>query len=310
MEYRRLGSTDLEISVLGYGASPLGNEFEEIDASEGERAVHMAIDRGVNFFDTSPYYGRTLSEERLGKALGAKRKDIVLATKCGRYDTDKFDFSAERVRRSIEESLRRLRTDYIDLFQMHDIEFVDREQIVGEALPAAREMQRQGKCRCVGITGLPLGILKDVASRAPVESILSYARYNLMVRDLDDVLRPFCEENGIGVINASPLHLRILTERGAPEWHAAAPEVQEAGAKVAALCRSAGVDVADVALKFCFDYPHCASTLVGMSKTRHVRKNLAVFDFETPSDLLRRIETLVEPVKNRIWPTGLPENQD
>ena len=193
---------------------------------------------------------------------------------------------------------------------MHDIEFVDREQIVGEALPAAREMQRQGKCRYVGITGLPLGILKDVASRAPVESILSYARYNLMVRDLDDVLRPFCEENGIGVINASPLHLRILTERGAPEWHAAAPEVQETGAKVAALCRSAGVDVADVALKFCFDYPHCASTLVGMSKTRHVRKNLAVFDFETPPDLLRRIETLVEPVKNRIWPTGLPENQD
>lgn len=310
MEYRRLGNTDLAISVLGYGASPLGNEFEEIDATEGERAVHTAIDRGVNFFDTSPYYGRTLSEERLGKALGAKRKDIVLATKCGRYDIDKFDFSAQRVRRSIEESLRRLRTDYIDVFQMHDIEFVSREQVIDEALPAAREMQQQGKCRYVGITALPLGILKDVASRSRVDSILSYARYNLMVRDLDDVLRPFCEENGIGMINASPLHLRILTERGAPEWHAAAPEVKEAGAKIAALCRSAGVDVADAALRFCFDYPYCASTLVGMSKTRHVRKNLAVFDSEMPPDLLPRIDALVESVKNRIWPTGLPENQD
>ena len=310
MEYRKLGNTDLEISVLGYGASPLGNEFEAIDTAEGDRAVHMAIDHGVNFFDTSPYYGRTLSEERLGKALGAKRKNIVLATKCGRYDIDKFDFSADRVRRSIEESLRRLRTDYIDLFQMHDIEFVDREQVIGEALPAAREMQQEGKCRYVGITALPLGILQDVASRAPVDSILSYARYNLMVRDLDDMLRPFCAENGIGLINASPLHLRILTERGAPEWHAADEQVKQVGSKIAALCRSADVDVADVALKFCFDYPHCASTLVGMSKTRHVRKNLAVFDFETPPDLLQRIETLVEPVKNRIWPTGLPENRD
>lgn len=310
MEYRKLGRTDLEVSVLGYGASPLGNEFEEIDAAEGKRAVHMAIDHGVNFFDTSPYYGRTLSETRLGNILGPKRKNIILATKCGRYDSDKFDFSADRVRRSIDESLRRLQTDYIDIFQMHDIEFVDREQVISQALPVAREMQKAGKCRYVGITALPLGILKDVAGRAPVDTILSYARYNLMVRDLDDLLRPFCEENAIGLINASPLHLRILTERGAPQWHSAPEEVKEVGVKVASLCRSAGVDVADVALKFCFDYRYCASTLVGMSKTRHVRKNLAAFAFETPPDLLRRIETLVEPVKNRIWPTGLPENQD
>lgn len=205
MEYRKLGKTELEVSVLGYGASPLGNEFEEIDVREGDRAVHMAIDHGVNFFDTSPYYGRTLSEERLGKALGSKRNDIVLATKCGRYDVDEFDFSAERVRASIDESLRRLRTDFVDIYQMHDIEFVDRRQILDEALPVARELQRAGKCRYVGITGLPLGILRDVAERAPVDTILSYARYNLMADDLDTELRPLCQDRGIGLINASPL---------------------------------------------------------------------------------------------------------
>jgi L-galactose dehydrogenase len=310
MEYRKLGNTDLEISVLGYGASPLGNEFEEIDVAEGNRAVDMAIDNGVNFFDTSPYYGRTLSEERLGKALGKKRKGVVLATKCGRYDSDKFDFSADRVRRSIDESLRRLQTDYVDIFQMHDIEFVDREQVINEALPVAREMQKAGKCRYVGITALPLKILKDVAERAPVDSILSYARYNLMVTDLDDLLRPYCEESGVGLINASPLHLRVLTERGAPDWHAASDDVKDVGMRVAALCRSTGIDVADVALKFCLDYPYCASTLVGMSKTLHVKKNLAVFQFETPPDLLKRLRSLIEPVKNQIWPTGLPENRD
>ena len=310
MEYRKLGQTDLEVSVLGYGASPLGNEFEEIDVREGERAVHMAIDRGVNLFDTSPYYGRTLSEERLGRALGTRRKDIVLATKCGRYDVDSFDFSAERVRASIDESLRRLRTDYIDIFQMHDIEFVDREQVLGEALPVARELQKAGKCRYVGITALPLGILREVAERASVDSILTYARYNLMVDDLETALRPFCRERGIGLINASPLHLRILTERGAPSWHHASEEVKEAGTRVALLCRARGVDVSEVALKFCYDYPHTASVLVGMSKSRHVESNLRAFGFEYPEGLLDEIREIVEPVRNRVWPSGLPENQD
>lgn len=310
MEYRTLGNTGLEVSVLGYGASPLGNEFEEIDVREGDRAVHMAIDRGVNFFDTSPYYGRTLSEERLGRALGTKRKEIVLATKCGRYDVDAFDFSAARVRASIDESLRRLRTDYVDIYQMHDIEFVDREQVLNEALPVARELQKAGKCRFVGITALPLGILRDVAERAPVDTILSYARYNLMVDDLDTALRPLCEERGVGLINASPLHLRILTDRGAPSWHLAADEVKQVGERVAALCRERGVDVAAAALKFCFDYPHTASVLVGMSKTRHVATNLEAFGFEEPPGLLEEIRALVDPVRNRIWPSGLPENQD
>lgn len=310
MEYRTLGNTGLEVSVLGYGASPLGNEFEEIDVREGDRAVHMAIDHGVNFFDTSPYYGRTLSEERLGRALGTKRKEIVLATKCGRYDVDAFDFSAERVRASIDESLRRLRTDYVDIYQMHDIEFVDREQVLGEALPVARELQQAGKCRFVGITGLPLGILRDVAERAPVDTILSYARYNLMVDDLDTELRPLCAERDIGLINASPLHLRILTERGAPAWHLAADEVKQVGEQVASLCRERGVDVAAAALKFCYDYPHTASVLVGMSKTRHVATNLEAFAFEEPPGLLEDIRALVDPIRNRIWPSGLPENQD
>ena len=310
MEYRRLGKTDLNVSILGYGASPLGNEFGEIEVAEGQRAVDFAIDNGINYFDVAPYYGRQLAEERLGAALEGKRDKVVLATKCCRYDTDGFDFSAKRVEESIDESLQRLRTDYVDLYQIHDIEFGNRRQIIEETLPAARKVQESGKARYVGITGLPLKMLRDVAAEAPVDTILSYARYNLMVTDLDDILSAFAAENEIGLINASPLHLRLLTEKGPPDWHSAADDVKEAGLKVAELCKSRGVSVSDVAMRFCYDFEHVASTLVGMSKQRHVEQNLRVLGTQSDTGLLAEIEELVAPVKNRIWATGRPENQD
>ena len=130
MDYRKLGQTDMEVSILGYGASPLGNVFDVCDEQEGIDSVHLAIDHGVNFFDVAPFYGETLAETRLGRALKGKRKDIYLATKCGRYGLHDFDFSYDRIIRSIDESLERLQTDYVDLFQLHDIEFVSRQQIV------------------------------------------------------------------------------------------------------------------------------------------------------------------------------------
>jgi L-galactose dehydrogenase len=308
MQYRKIGKTNLEVSILGFGASPLGNEFGSIDAAEGERAVHHAIDHGINYFDVAPYYGRTLAESRLGKALEGRREKVILATKCCRYDVDGFDFSARRVKSDIEGSLQRLRTDYVDLFQIHDIEFGDRRQIIEETIPAAREVQRSGKARHVGITAFPPKMLQEVASQAPVDAILSYARYNLMVTDLDDVLRPYCDKHGVGLINASPLHLRILTAEGAPEWHPAHEAVKRAGRQVAATCQESGFHVADVALRFCLDYPHVASTLVGMSKQRHVEQNLRAMDLEIPPGLLNKIQTLIEPVKNKVWATGRPEN--
>lgn len=310
MEYRQLGKTDLNVSILGYGASPLGNEFGEIEVAEGQRAVDFAIDNGINFFDVAPYYGRKLAEERLGVALEGKRDKVVLATKCCRYDVDGFDFSAKRVEESIDESLQRLRTDYVDLYQIHDIEFGDRRQVIEEAVPAARKVQQSGKARYVGITGLPLKMLRDVAAEAPVDTILSYARYNLMVSDLDDILRPFAVENGIGLINASPLHLRLLTEKGPPEWHSASDDVKEAGLKVVELCESRGVAVSDVAMRFCYDYEHVASTLVGMSKHRHVEENLRALSMQNNTELLAEIAELVAPVKNHVWGTGRVENQD
>lgn len=150
MQYRVLGKTDLEVSVVGFGASPLGDAFGITDPEEGERAVHLAIDEGINFFDVSPYYGLSLAEFRLGAALRGRRSKVVLSTKCGRYGTNEFDFSARRVCSSIDDSLRRLNTDYVDLLCAHDIEFSDLRQIVEETVPAMRRLQEQGKARYIG----------------------------------------------------------------------------------------------------------------------------------------------------------------
>jgi L-galactose dehydrogenase len=309
MEYRKLGQTDLNLSLIGFGASALGGVFGNFDPGEGMRAVHLAVDSGINFFDSSPYYGITLSETRLGEALVGRRQRVILATKCGRYGIDEFDFSAKRVLASMDESLRRLQTDYIDLFQVHDVEFGDVQQIINETLPALRQLQQQGKARYIGITGYPPKLLRRIAESTPVDSILSYCHYNLLNRQMDEVLTPFARERGIGLINASGLCMGLLTEHGPPDWHPAPREVRDAGRKAAEFCRAQGLDISEVALRFCLDHPSVASTLIGIATTREVETSLKLLRSTTDSEFVGRIEAVLAPVFNYDWPSGRPENQ-
>jgi L-galactose dehydrogenase len=309
MEYRKLGQTDLNLSVVGFGGAALGNIYGTIDPSGGTRAVHLAIDGGINFFDSSPYYGVTLAETRLGVALKGKRDRVVLATKCGRYGMADFDFSAKRVIASMDESLQRLQTDYFDLFQVHDVEFGDVQQIIDETLPALRQLQQQGKARYIGITGYPPKLLRRIAEAVPVDSILSYCHYNLMNTEMDEVLTGFARERGIGLINASGLHMGILTEQGPQAWHPAPPEVREAGKKAAEYCRAHGANISEVALRFCLGNPYVASTLVGMGNPQEVEAGLQLLQGTTDPVLLQQIEEILAPVFNYAWPSGRPENQ-
>jgi L-galactose dehydrogenase len=308
MEYRQLGSTSLRTSILGFGASPLGDVFCQTDPVERTAAVHMAVERGINFFDVSPFYGLTVAETRLGEALAGRREKVVLATKCGRYGASEFDFSAAKVTAGFEESLKRLRTDYVDLLQAHDVEFGHVQQVVEETLPAMRRLQEQGKARFIGITGYSLKNLMKIAGRAEVDCILSYCRYNLLVTDMRTEMVPFAKKNGIGLINASPLHMGMITERGAPEWHPAPGAVREAGQRVVALCKARGVDASEVALRFCTELPDVASTLVGMASCEQVERNLKAMEMEVDAELMREIAEVVAPVKDTTWPSGLEEN--
>lgn len=310
MRYRTLGKTQLEVSVVGFGASPLGNVYEKVDPAESGRAVHFAIDHGINFFDVSPYYGLTLAEERLGQALDGRRKEVILATKCGRYGVDVFDFSAEHIREGLHASLKRLRTDHVDLLQVHDVEFGDVDQIIHETIPTMRRLQQEGKTRYIGITGYPLQVLVKIMEAVPVDTVLSYCRYDLLCDDLDTILAPSAEQQGIGVINASGLHMGVLTDRGAPEWHPAPTAVRDAGRQAAEFCRSQGEDLSELALQFCFQYPRVASTLVGMSDVEEVRRNLQAFYASPNPDILREVRTMLAPIFNYRWSSGLEENQD
>ena len=304
MKFRLLGGTGLKVSVLGFGASPLGDVFGHINADEGIRAVHCAIDLGVNFFDVSPYYGRTLAEARLGQALSGRRNRVILATKCGRYDEDEFDFSARRVATSVDESLRRLQTDYVDLVHAHDIEFADRHQVIHETIPELRRLQAAGKVRHIGISGFPCDLLCDVATEARVDTLLSYCRYNLLIRDMDARLTPLARLQKIGLINASPFLMGLLAPSGPPPWHPAPMSLRRASAKILDLCRSHGVDPISVALRFCLDHPDVATTLSGMSSAAEVEENVNAGNFHNSPDLMQQIEAIVEPMIDFIWYSG------
>lgn len=310
MIYRPLGNTGLQVSLISFGAATLGNEYGALDAQTGARAVRAAIERGVNYFDTSPYYGRTLSETRLGEALRGVRDRVLIATKGGRYDVAAFDFSAARLTASVEESLKRLQTDVIDLYQLHDIEFVDRRQIIDEALPTLERLRVAGKIRFVGITGYPLPLLREVASVYPVDAILSYCHYNLLNTTLASSLIPFAKQQGIGVINASALHMGVLTEQGAPDWHPAPARVHEAARQAAALARAAGSDITTLALQFALQNADVSTTLVGMRTEEEVESNLALLDSAPDAALLATIEAVIAPVKDISWHTGLRENDE
>jgi len=310
MNYRKFGRTDLSLPAIGFGTSTLGNAFGDIDPAEGTRAVHQALDSGINFFDSSPYYGITLSETRLGEALAGRRDRAIVATKCGRYGFDEFDFSAKRVTASIDESLQRLQTDYIDLFQVHDVEFGDVQQIIHETVPALRQLQQQGKARYIGITGYPPKVLRRIAEAVPVDSILSYCHYNLLTTDMDDFLTPFAKSHSIGLINASALHMSMLTERGAPDWHPAPSEVHAAARRIVEICKLRGQLVTAIAIRFCLDHPYVSSTLVGMATQAEVRANLALLQIKSDAALLAEIRAAAGPAYNQNWLSGKPENND
>jgi L-galactose dehydrogenase len=308
MNYRPLGNTGLQVSVLSYGASPLGSVFRPIDEAEGIRTVHTALDLGINFIDVSPFYGLTRAETVLGKALaGIPRDHYYLATKVGRYGQDVFDFSAARMTASVDESLCRLQVEHVDLIQCHDIEFGSLDQVVHETLPALQKLREQGKARFIGITGYPLAIYPRVLDQVPVDTVLSYCHYALNDTSLEELL-PYLEQKGVGIINASPFSMGLLTERGAPEWHPAPEFLKAACARAAAHCRSRGVDIAQLALQFALSNPAIATTLVGTASPENLRKNVAWSEQPPDPELLAEVQAILAPVRNMTWPSGRPEN--
>eukprot|EP01117_Protostelium_nocturnum_P013761 TRINITY_DN5170_c0_g1_i1.p1 TRINITY_DN5170_c0_g1~~TRINITY_DN5170_c0_g1_i1.p1 ORF type:complete len:376 (+),score=106.52 TRINITY_DN5170_c0_g1_i1:161-1288(+) len=265
---------------LSYGAGALRTCYGDLTGTDVPQVVKRALSLGVHAFDTSPYYDN--SEEILGDALEKcskeyPRESYFIATKCGRIKEEIFDYSAEGVRKSVERSLQRLKTDYIDILFLHDVEFVEEKEV----LEAARELFRfkdSGKVLHVGISGLPLGKLEDLAkkikedNKRPLDVIMSYSHFTIH----NSTLAAFAERlkaSGLvsTVLTASPLSMGLLRKDDPPYWHPASDELKKAVKRSSdAVEREfSGEKLADVALRFSFS--HWSGTcVVGMSSIRDV----------------------------------------
>jgi L-galactose dehydrogenase len=309
VEYRVLGKTGLKVSALGFGASSLGGGvFRPVEESEAIRAVHTALDLGINIIDVSPFYGYTRAETVLGKALkGIPRDRYYLATKVGRYGDEEFDFSAKRVTASIDESLARMGVDYVDIIQSHDNEYGDLDEVVNETIPALRKLQQAGKARFVGVTGYPLKIFSYILARVDVDTILSYNHYSINDTTLTGLL-PFLESKDAGIISASPVSQGLLTNQGTPVWHPAPEAVKTLCAQAAAYCREQGSDISKLAMQFALANPRIATTLVGTASPINIAKNARWIEEAIDQPLLAKVQEILRPIQDQTWIVGKPEN--
>ncbi len=310
MQLRPLGRTGLRLSPLSFGASPLGQEFRPIDLNEALRTVHVALDLGMNFIDTSPFYGRGMSECLLGIALrGVPRDRYLLGTKLGRYDVGHFDFSARRVVESVDVSLQRMGVQHLDILLCHDIEFVDMRQIIDETLPALRKVQQQGKVRFIGVSGYPMNIFRYVRDRAELDVALSYNHYTLQNTMLADLV-PYLREKGVGIMNAAPFSARLLTNAPLPPWHKATEQVRMVCRRAAEHCAARGVDIAQLALQFSMANLDLATCIVGSANPENVRKWAQWAEQPLDTVLLGEVLDILRPIHNWFYIEGRPENND
>ena len=302
----------MKISHLSFGASSLGSVFRETNEKESFEAVEAAIEGGINFIDVSPYYGHYKAETVLGKALrNIPRDKYYLSTKVGRYGKDgvnTWDYSAKRVTDSVYESMERLGIDHIDLINVHDIEFQAAlpdglQKVVDETLPALVELREKGVVSHVGIIDLQLQNLKWVVEhceKGTVESILNFCHYTLNDDALVDFL-DFFEANGVGVINASPLSMGLLSQRGVPDWHPAPKPLVQACQRAAAYCQEKGYPIEKLAVQFAVSNQRIASTLFSSANPANVKRNIAWAKEEPDWALVDKVKEIIGDQQRVTW---------
>ena len=308
MTYRTLGNTGIQTSILSYGASSLGSVFRKINESDGIRTVRIAVDAGVNLIDCSPYYGLTTAETVLGKALKEiPREKYYLSTKTGRYGDTTFDFSAKRINQSIEESMTRLGVNHLDFYHLHDIEFVDLNQVIEESLPALFKLKEQGKISFYGVTGLPLRIFTRILRQHKLDVILSYCHYSLNDTSLLSIL-PMLEKLGVGIISASPTGMGLFNLQGPPNWHPASEEIRREAKNAVDFCNKNNVNPSHLALRFAVDNPHIHTTLVGTASPENMLGNIQILDSPLDLEFLGQVQEILKPIQDKTWHSGLEEN--
>lgn len=291
---------------MSFGASALGNVYRSTKEAESIEVVHEAIKGGINYIDVAPWYGHGKAEKVLGKALkDIPRSSYFLATKVGRYlpEVDKmFDFSKEKVVQGFEESLQLLGVDYVDVLQVHDMEFAPSlDIIINETLPALQKLKERGKIKHIGITGYPLENFRTVLEKSPVpiDTILSYCHCSMNDSSLLDYVDEFKRKN-VGIINASPISMGLLTNGGPPAWHPATEEIKDACKQAAEYCQSQNVDITKLAMHFSLGIEEIATTLFSTASMENLKKNLAVVSEELTDVEKTTMDYVIENYFNKL----------
>ena len=309
MEYRKLGSEGPELTTIGFGCWAMGgpgyaggwgpqNDQEAIDA------IHVALDKGINWFDTAAIYGLGHSEEVLGKALGARRKDIFLATKFGLVWDEDANIqnlaSYDSITRECDASLRRLGTDYIDLYQQH---WPDESGTpVEESMRALDDLIKAGKVRYAGVSNFDVPLLEKALSVRHIDSL--QPPYNLFARDIEQEILPFCQQHGIGMVVYSPLHSGLLGGNYTPDktfdptdWRSRDPNFNGEGLRrnlekvnrLKSIAERHGKTVAQLAIAWVLANSAVTSAIVGVRKPDHILGALPAADWHLDEDLLKEI---------------------
>lgn len=310
MEYSLLGRTGMKVSRLSFGASSLGGVFHSVDESEAIKAVHTALECGINFFDVAPAYAGTVSETILGKALrGVPRGRYYLSTKVGKYTKpgtygeDTLDYSRARIRKSIKESAERLGTEYFDLIHIHDIEYQGRkctEWALTEGYESVLELKQEGRIGGVSFGIYPMDLWMRIFSSLDVDAGLVHNHYCLNDTRITELLQ-IAEAKRIGIVNGSPFGSALLTDRGPADWHPASAEERATFRMAADFCRKQGSSIAKLALQFASQNPKLPTTLFSSANPESVRRNVEWYQEPVNRQLVSETQKILEPVMNKQW---------
>jgi len=310
MKYNPLGNTGLNVSRLSFGASALGGVYGNVDEAEGIRAVHTALDLGINYFDVAPAYGGTVAETVLGKALkGIARDRYYLSTKVGKYTTaggfgkNTFDFSSARIRESLDESAQRLGTDYFDIIHLHDFEYEQRrhtEWALTEGVSTLLELKKEGRIGNISYGIYPMDLWQRIFRELPVDAAMVHSHYSLIDRSALELL-PAATARGIGIINAAPFSAGLLSGREAPDWHPVNETERRLLREAAAFCQQRGIPIYQLAIQFSSQHPAFPTTLFSTTRSESVRRNVAWADEPYAAGLVAEVERILAPMMNRQW---------
>ncbi|MEH7236945.1 aldo/keto reductase [Bacillus sp. JJ1562] len=278
MDKRKIGSSDLIVSKIGLGCMSIGT-----DEKKALQVIDTALDMGINYFDTADLYDQGLNEEFVGKALKSKRQDIILATKVGnRFEQGKegwsWDPSKKYIKSAVKESLRRLQTDYIDLYQLHGGTIEDH---IDETIEAFEELKQEGVIRYYGISSIRPNVIREFVKKSSIISVMM--QYSILDRRPEEQMLSFLNEHEVSVVARGPVAKGILTNRSIED---ASQSMKQNGyldysfEEIDALIANIKTDVlgsrplTEVALQYCLFEDAVASVVTGASSTQQIIKNV------------------------------------